>query len=169
MKEVTTQLGIDREGTFAILESFPYTLQEAISDIVDNSLDAGAKTVLVEVNHANGEQYVVIKDDGKGIAESEFIDVMGIGKRRKYSQEDLGAFGVGLKSAGLTHARNITIFSKQKDSKMNVRRISKPWMEETGKWDEMLHSDTNSQVVEMISEKGYLPNDQGTTVLLENL
>ena len=169
MKEATSEWGADRAGTIGILESFPYSLPEAIADIVDNSLDAGAKTVLVEVAHHHGEQYVVIKDDGKGIAESEFIDVMSIGKRREYSEEDLGAFGVGLKSAGLTHAKNITLFSKQKGSKMKVRRISVPWMEETGRWKEMLHSDTNSPVVEKISEKGYLPDDQGTTVLLENL
>lgn len=169
MKEATTQLEINREGTFAILESFPYTLQEALSDIIDNSLDAGAKTVLVELNHEGDEQYVVIKDDGKGISESEFEQVMEIGRRRQYSPQDLGAFGVGLKSAGLTHARNITIFSKQIGDKMNVRRISVPWMKETGRWKEMLHSDTNSPVVEKISEKGYLPNEQGTTVLLENL
>ena len=153
MKEATTQLEINREGTFAILESFPYTLQEALSDIIDNSLDAGAKTVLVELNHEGDEQYVVIKDDGKGISESEFEQVMEIGRRRQYSPQDLGAFGVGLKSAGLTHARNITIFSKQIGDKMNVRRISVPWMKETGRWKEMLHSDTNSPVVEKISEK----------------
>ena len=169
MRIATSEWGSDREGTISILESFPYSLPEAIADIVDNSLDAGAKTVLVEVNHVGGEQYVLIKDDGKGIAESEFEDVMKIGKRRNYSDDDLGAFGVGLKSAGLTQARNITIFSKQKGSKMNIRRISVPWMKETGRWSEMLHSDTNSPVVEKISEEGRLPDDQGTTVLLENL
>jgi len=169
MGDATSQWGIDREGLVGLMKAFPYTLPEAIADIIDNSIDAHAKNVTVEVNHVNNQQYVVIKDDGVGISEEAIDEVVSIGKRRKYKPEDLGHFGVGLKTAGLSHAENVTIFSKQKSSAMNTRRISVNWMKDTGQWDKVLHSSTDSPVVDHIMLKSYLPVEHGTTVLLEDL
>lgn len=161
--------GVDREGLVGLMKAFPYTIHEAIADIVDNSIDANAKNITVEINHIQNQQYVLIKDDGDGIASGAIDDVISIGKRRTYKPEDLGHFGVGLKTAGLSQAENVTIFSKIESAAMNTRRISIDWMKNTGEWDKVLHSSTDSAVVDHIMEKGYLPGKKGTTVLLENL
>lgn len=161
--------GVDREGLVGLMKAFPYTISEAISDIIDNSIDACAKNITVEINHIDNHQYVLIKDDGKGIPKDEIDDVVSIGKRRNYKPEDLGHFGVGLKTAGLSQADNVTIFSKEKSENMSTRRISVNWMKETNQWDKVLHSSTDSPVVDHIMQKGYLPGEHGTTILLENL
>ena len=41
--------------------------------------------------------------------------------------------------------------------------------EETNQWDKVLHSSTDSPVVDHIMQKGYLPGERWTTILLENL
>jgi hypothetical protein len=161
--------GVDREGLVGLMKAFPYTIHEAIADIIDNSIDANAKNITVEINHIQNQQYVLIKDDGDGIAAGAIDDVISIGKRRTYKLEDLGHFGVGLKTAGLSQAENVTIFSKIESAAMNTRRISVNWMKKSGKWDKVLHSSTDSAVVDHIMGKGYLPGEKGTTVLLENL
>ena len=131
MSSNTSKWKIDRVGLVWIMRAFPYTLQEAIADIIDNSIDAGAKNILVEVNHIENQQYDVIKDDGFGIASTEMDNVASIGRRREYKEGDLGHFGVGLKLAGLSHAKNVTIFSKEQGEKMSTRRISVDWMQKS--------------------------------------
>ena len=169
MSGTNSDWGVDREGLVGLMKAFPYTIHEAIADIIDNSIDANAKNITVEINHIQKQQYVLIKDDGDGIAAGALDDVISIGKRRSYKPEDLGHFGVGLKTAGLSQAENVTIFSKIKSAAMNTRRISVNWMRKSGEWDKVLHSSTDSAAVDHIMEEGHLPGKKGTTVLLENL
>lgn len=152
-----------------VIANLPYSLPEAISDIIDNSIDAKSKNIIVKVNQVDNEQYLMIKDDGKGIPSDKLEKLMTIGGTRDYAPDDLGAFGVGLKFSSISHSRNLTVFTKVEGKPMNIRRIDLDWMETTDQYDKLLHTDSGSPVVEHIRNEGLLPGENGTTVLLESL
>lgn len=165
----TSEWKTEQKELVRVLSHLPYSLPQAISDIIDNSIDAKSKNIIVKVNQVDNQQYVMIKDDGKGIPPDELEKMMTFGGTRDYAPDDLGAFGVGLKSSSISQSRNLTIFTKIEGKPMNIRRIDVDWMEETDQYDKLLHTDSGSPVVEYIRNEGLLPGENGTTVLLENL
>jgi len=104
------------EPSTRIFEGFRnagYELSAAIADLVDNSIDAKAKNVLVRFVRTNSslEQLFVI-DDGKGMTEAQATEAMRFGSETEYGSDDLGMFGVGLKSASLSSADSLTVISR---------------------------------------------------------
>ncbi|MEU8619270.1 ATP-binding protein [Streptomyces sp. NPDC048623] len=95
------------------LSSQGYGFEAAIADLVDNSIDAGAKDVVIHFLR-DGDRLVslLIVDDGKGMDEQELDIAMTVGGRRDYDSRALGMFGTGLKSASLSHASAVTVVSK---------------------------------------------------------
>ncbi|MFE5481932.1 ATP-binding protein [Streptomyces sp. NPDC056527] len=95
------------------LSSQGYGFEAAVADLVDNSIDAGAKDVVIHFLR-DGDSLVslLIVDDGKGMDEEELDVAMTVGGRRDYGSQALGMFGTGLKSASLSHAGAVTVVSK---------------------------------------------------------
>ncbi|MER7520968.1 ATP-binding protein [Streptomyces sp. NPDC126499] len=95
------------------LSSQGYGFEAAVADLVDNSIDAGAKDVVIHFLR-DGDRLVslLIVDDGKGMDETELDVAMTVGGRRDYDARALGMFGTGLKSASLSHAGAVTVVSK---------------------------------------------------------
>lgn len=58
-------------------------LHEVVVDLVKNSLDAGAQTVLVSVDFKRGS--CIVEDDGEGIRPAEFEATGGLGKAHRTS------------------------------------------------------------------------------------
>lgn len=91
-----------------------HTLATAVTDLVDNSIDAGARSVLVRV--LQREQRAVgllVVDDGRGM-DSDAIDVaMGYAHRKDHETTDLGHFGIGLKAASLSQADVLYVWSQR--------------------------------------------------------
>ena len=70
---------VDRERLVELMQSFPYSLPEAVADLIDNSIDANSKNITVELDHNIGVPYVLIKDDGIGITPDEMDNIISIG------------------------------------------------------------------------------------------
>jgi Histidine kinase-, DNA gyrase B-, and HSP90-like ATPase len=66
---------------------------EAMSELIDNSLDAGASTVALVI----GEESIECIDDGKG--SSDLRQMIAWGKNETHATTRLGRYGVGLKNA----------------------------------------------------------------------
>ena len=94
-------------------KSLGYKLTEALADLVDNSISANANKIYVEIKDTEDSQFsVVIADNGHG---------MGLGELRQSfrpsinstkmdrSKNDLGRFGMGMKTAACWFSK--TIFS----------------------------------------------------------
>lgn len=93
-----------------------YSLQTAIADIIDNSIAAKAKNI--RLFFFPSEEYIAILDDGSGMSEEELRQSMRYGStnpNEKRSQNDLGRFGLGLKTASLSQCKCLTVISKQKE------------------------------------------------------
>ena len=107
-----------------------YNWHQAILDILDNGVDAiraeSNKTTTAEdysgtinfsVKRKNGKlDSIIIADNGTGIEPNMLPKCFTLGKSIKVNGDNLGVYGVGLKSAGLSLARKITIVSRAEAS-----------------------------------------------------
>ena len=93
-----------------------YTLDTAIADLVDNSISAGADTVQIYgLPHSSGLLAVI--DNGSGMTEEEIVAAMRHGGLRKDGprrENDLGKFGLGLKTASFSQCRQLTVVSRKR-------------------------------------------------------
>lgn len=93
---------------------FGYSLETAIADIIDNSITANAKNVTIVVDTISDAPSLAIIDDGVGMTESELIDAMRLGSKNPLhlrDANDLGRFGLGLKSASFSQCRRLSVAS----------------------------------------------------------
>lgn len=96
------------------MRSIGYNFESAVADIIDNSISASAKNISIHFPVSDSEIYFEIIDDGNGITRDELIEAMKFGssKEESRSQEDLGRFGLGMKTASLSQCRKFTVVSK---------------------------------------------------------
>src|SRR5229473_1622572 len=93
-----------------------YDNYHALPDIVDNSIDAGAKNIKVVVRAHDGEPEIVIADDGVGMDEDILDQAIRLGSLvEKDAASDLGKFGMGLCTASLSICRQTTVLTKTQD------------------------------------------------------
>ena len=109
-----------------------HSFESAIADLIDNSLDAGARNVLVRFFREQGKPAgVFIVDDGRGMDSAEIDVAMTLGGRRSYQTSDLGHFGLGLKAASFGQAQSLTVVSKTLETEPVARRLSSERVGET--------------------------------------
>jgi Histidine kinase-, DNA gyrase B-, and HSP90-like ATPase len=105
-----------------------HSFESAVADIVDNSIDAGAKKLLIRfIRDKHRLIGLCIVDDGKGMDEETINRAMTVGGDRTYQQGDLGHFGVGLKAASLGQARILTVVSRA----MGCSAVGRRWLMES--------------------------------------
>jgi len=108
------------------LRSIGYSFEVAIADIIDNAIDAHATKVLVRfIIKRDSPLDIVISDDGWGMDESTLKEAMRFGADVSEQLDRLGKFGLGLKLASLSQARELRVFS-MKGGKLSGRG----WLEE---------------------------------------
>lgn len=94
-----------------------YTLATAVADIIDNSITAEATEVDVYCDLTCENPTLVIIDNGSGMTESDLLLAMKHGSANpKHIREpnDLGRFGLGLKTASFSQCRNLKVVSSIK-------------------------------------------------------
>ena len=94
------------------LRATGYSLPDAVSDLIDNSITASARNVWLDFNWAGRDSWASFLDDGSGMSESALIDAMRIGSRSPLEVRDpadLGRYGLGLKTASVSQARSLTV------------------------------------------------------------
>lgn len=93
------------------LRAVGYSLEAAIADLVDNSISAGANLVRIDADVVDGE-FIAILDDGTGMSPGEAREALRLaGSTRERTPDDLGRFGLGLKTASLSQGRSLTVAS----------------------------------------------------------
>jgi hypothetical protein len=94
-----------------------YGIEGAIADIVDNSVAAHATNVWIDFEWRGADSWLSIRDDGDGMDESELVEAMRPGSKNPLDDrrpEDLGRFGLGLKTASFSQCRKLSVMSKRK-------------------------------------------------------
>jgi len=90
-----------------------YGNYEALADIIDNSIDAGAHHISIRIASRQGEIEITIADDGCGMDRETLDQAMRLGSLTERSIEaDLGKFGMGLVTASLSMARHCHVITR---------------------------------------------------------
>jgi hypothetical protein len=102
------------------------SLESAIADLVDNSIDAHATDVAV-IFEVQGDMPVglTIVDNGDGMNGTTADDAMRLGRQRAYEANAQGHFGVGLKAASLGQASTLTVYTTDDGKEYHGRRLRK--------------------------------------------
>jgi len=120
------------------LRAAGYSLPDAVSDLVDNSITAGARNIWLNFHWAGSNSRVTFLDDGCGMSEAELINAMRIGSRSPQESrepQDLGRFGLGLKTASISQGRSLTVGTKTAESDViHIRRWDLDHLGSTGDW-----------------------------------
>ncbi|HMS57955.1 MAG TPA: ATP-binding protein [Tepidiformaceae bacterium] len=156
------------EALIESLRSFGYSPETSIADLIDNSITAGARNVWVDFYWAGGSSWVSVRDDGCGMTESELSDAMRAGSSHPLAErrpEDLGRFGLGLKTASFAQCRNVTVRSKREGAIAALRRWDLDYVNETREWRLLKEATGRAQLpLELLDHLS-----SGTVVLWENL
>jgi len=93
------------------LRDMGYEFSTAVADLVDNSIEAGATQVSIDIEFEGESSWVRIADNGSGMTPKQLREAMRYGSSRSYSADDLGKFGLGLKVASLSQCRKLSVAS----------------------------------------------------------
>lgn len=148
------------------MRSLGYSFESAIADLIDNSISAKSKRIDIKLSMEN-EPYIIIVDDGHGMSENEIEEAMRYGCKNpldKREKNDLGRFGLGLKSASLSQCRKLVVISK-KDNKLSGYSWDLDFVIENESWMLIGYSEDELRQFPQI---GLLDNvKSGTYVLLQ--
>ena len=103
--------------------SIGYNIETAIADIIDNSISAEAKNIWINFEWLGADTWLSIKDDGFGMNNEELIQAMRPGSKNPLedrTDNDLGRFGLGLKTASFSQARKLSVISKKFDFRSSI-------------------------------------------------
>lgn len=151
------------KATINSFKSFGYSLNTAVSDIIDNSISAKANIVCIEAKWDGLDSYLTITDNGDGMDILELKNAMTPGSKNpedEREKSDLGRFGMGLKSASFSQAERLTVLTKRE----NTEFVHRAWYLDVMEDEWVLYN--------IISDEKFINNfpfTKGTTVLWEKL
>lgn len=119
------------------LRDLGYDFVRAVADIIDNSIQAGATEIKIEMKFDGEYSWVRISDNGKGMTSTEITEAMRFGTKRNYNSNELGKFGLGLKTASISQCRRLTVASRanSENEDIEVRRLDLDEIAKSDKWE----------------------------------
>ena len=90
--------------------------ESAVADVIDNSISASASNISIIFPSDPLNIFIGIIDNGCGLNRDELLKAMRYGSESSQNErelDDLGRFGLGMKSASLSQCRKLTVVSKQ--------------------------------------------------------
>lgn len=117
-------LPINADRICEAISKIGYKPSSAILDIVDNSVVAGAKDIIVRLfmkkgknlNNIQNIDKIQIVDSGSGMDNIGIEKALQLGSDVTYGQNSLSKYGLGLKSAGFSLGERIEVVSKVNDN-----------------------------------------------------
>ena len=150
------------------LRDIGYEFVDAVADIVDNSVEAEATVIKIKLNFDGEDSYLVIADNGIGMAPKEIQESLRFGSNRNYDEsDDLGRYGLGLKTASLSQCERLTVSARRGEERVRINSYC--WdldhIENTNRWEILkIESEDLRQEV-----RDHLKETTGTVVTWERL
>ena len=158
------------------LRDLGYETSTAVADLIDNSISADSSKIYVEIRHKKNKTpaHIVVVDNGKGMNADELKNAMRFGSTQDYAIEDLGKYGLGLKTASLSQCAILTVISKKRQKSGGRSRIAiAEWnlthINSTDDWDLLVpdKSELQKWQIEIVDE--FLENEGGTICIWSDL
>ena len=154
------------------LRSIGYTAETALADIIDNSITANAAHITIQFRWKEKDSWIAIIDDGHGMSSEELTNAMRFGSSSPLEdrdKNDLGRFGLGMKTASISQCRQLTVASKYKEG-INVRQwdLDKISKQKSDDWLLSILSDGDVKNDTLLSEliNNHLAKKNAGTILL---
>jgi len=150
------------------LRDIGYEFIDAVADIVDNSVEAQATVITITLKFDGTDSYLVIADNGLGMASKEIQEALRFGSNRSYdNSDDLGRYGLGLKTASLSQCERLTVSARRGEKRVRINSFC--WdldhIESTNRW-EILKIESDDLKEEVWK---HLTGTTGTVVTWERL
>ncbi|HHT9108181.1 MAG TPA: ATP-binding protein [Candidatus Wunengus sp. YC63] len=157
------------ERTFEALRSLGYDLNSSVADIIDNAITERVRTKHISVIFKRKENQFIcrIKDDGSGMTTQELEEGMRIGTETSYGEHDLGKFGMGMKTASLSHCNMLTVISKTKNAETAGYRWDLGHVKGTKQWS--LLQLNEKEIAEVLTKEEVKFPEHGTIVFWDDL
>lgn len=120
------------------LRDMGYDFVQAVADLIDNSIAAGATRIDVTFRYDGNNSWLRVADNGCGMNGKTITEAMRYGAdARAYESDDLGKFGLGLKTASMSQCRKLTVASRfDRDTKrIEARQFDLEHIEEENRWE----------------------------------
>jgi hypothetical protein len=163
------------------LRSIGYDLKTALADIIDNSISANAQNIEIINNDLKEENsrldWLAIVDNGFGMTMEKMVEAFTLGSGGidvvRNGKNDLGRFGLGLKTATFSQCEKLTVISKTKEDKIVSLVYDLDFIvRNNNKWEAYTLEDT-SLIIEKIKPRLYdkeiFNNESWTIVFWENI
>jgi hypothetical protein len=149
------------------LRDIGYDFTTAVADLVDNSIAAGASRINVYTQFVPHGSYVLISDDGSGMSQKDLVEALRFGTRRDYRKNELGRFGLGLKTGSFSQCRRLTVVTRTTpaQARINVMTLDLNRIARTDTWD--ITAGESTPAIERA--KDMLRESPGTVVVWEDL
>ena len=110
---------------------------------------------------------MLISDDGSGMTESGLVEALRFGTRRDYSTNELGRFGLGLKTGSFSQCRKLTVVTRtsQKQRVIRVMTLDLNRIARSDRWD--ITANETSPAIDRAC--AILRESPGTVVVWEDL
>lgn len=150
------------------IRAIGYSLESAISDVLDNSISAGASAIEISFTPYE-DPYIAIFDNGCGMNSDKLTESMRYGScDSSLSREssDMGRYGLGMKTASLSQCRHLTVVSKQ-DGEISARRWDLDHIQATGEWSLLVLDEKELDSLPLVDS--LQQTQSGTVVIWKNL
>ena len=140
-----------------------YSLETAVADILDNSISAYATEIDIYCLLSNNNPSLAIIDNGIGMSKDELLKAMkhgSINPKAERDIDDLGRFGLGLKTASFSQCRQLTVISSRKKA-LNAAQWDLDLISKHDEWLLQILDESEIQSFDMIDK---LP-ETGTLVV----
>jgi hypothetical protein len=119
------------------LRDVGYDFKHAVADLVDNSIAAGATSVAINMQFDGKESFLRIADNGVGMKGTTLTEAMRFGTEREYEADELGKFGLGLKTASLSQCSRLTVASRidRSAKRIEARQWDLGYVERSNRWE----------------------------------
>jgi hypothetical protein len=102
-----------------------YSLETSLADLMDNSISSNADKIEVLIDMEEEPFRLFLADNGDGMTEGELVMNMQFpsnSPENKRNSEDLGRFGLGMKTASFSQTRKFTVLSRKAGEKKYAGR-----------------------------------------------
>ena len=154
-----------------------YDFNTSLSDIVDNSVDAGAENIEIRMDlvmnmKGSSKPLITIADDGCGMTKDELISGMRYGAKdtAQKNPKRLGKFGLGLKTASTAICTKLSVISKSKaEDKLVMATWNLEQVCKTNKWNLEIIEEENIPKEYLRRTNLFLEKGHGTLVVWDNI
>ena len=140
----------------------------AVADLIDNCISADATEVKITARFNEGDPWIRIVDNGKGMNPEVLDEALRFGSEvEKYAADDLGKFGIGLKTASHSQCRSLIVATRpRKTSSIHCRVHDLDHLGASNRWEIQVLA---ANAVPVRASQPLSSDRVGTVVLWENL